>query len=193
MTAASQWSLASCSYPTWGAGTYNGNDLAAGHQLFGLALIYDWLYAALPSATRDQIRSTLITRGGTMFAAAQSTAYWRTEYLQNHLWVNIAGLFAAGLALRGDFDSSLWLTLVRQKFQTTETSLRPDGASREGGGYWSYGVEFMLKYWHLAQDAFDDTPSSPWWGRCSPSEVKSLTFPSFLTHPALCIYLEAAT
>ena len=52
---------------------------------------------------------------------------------------------------------------MRQKFQTTETSLGTDGASHEGVGYWGYSDEFMLKYWHLAGDSFGDVPSSPWW------------------------------
>jgi len=165
LNGASRWAVASCGYPTWGKGTENGAGLATGHQLLGLALIYDWLYLSLTADVRDQIRRTLIARGGTMYAAARNTAYWRTTYLQNHLWVNVAGLAAAGLALRGEFDATVWLDLVRQKFQSTEAALGPDGASHEGSGYWSYGVEFMLKYWHLAADAFGETTTSPWWNQ----------------------------
>ncbi len=165
LDAATQWSLASCSYPTWGKGKLSGGDLAAGHQLLGLALVYDWLYDSLPADARDQIRQTLITRGGAMYAAARATIYWRNAYLQNHLWVNMCGLAAAGLALRGEFDAGQWLDLAREKFKRTEASLGPDGASHEGVGYWSYGVEYLLKYWHLAGDAFGEKPSSPWWNQ----------------------------
>ncbi len=163
LNAASRWAVASCNYPTWGKGTENGAGLATGHQLLGLSLIYDWLYSSLTSDVRDQIRRTLIARGSTMNAAALNTAYWRTTYLQNHLWVNMSGLATAGLALRGDFDASAWLNLARQKFQSTEAALGPDGASHEGSGYWSYGVEYLLKYWHLAGDAFGEATTSPWW------------------------------
>jgi hypothetical protein len=41
--AAREWALASCGYRTWGLGRIDGMDLAAGHQLYGLGLVYDWL------------------------------------------------------------------------------------------------------------------------------------------------------
>ena len=70
-----------------------------GHQLFGLALVYDWCFAGLDEQTRKTIRETLIRRGSAMFdAAATGRAWWRQSYLQNHLWVNITGLSTAGLA-----------------------------------------------------------------------------------------------
>jgi hypothetical protein len=47
LDAARRWSLAACGYPHWGLGTEDGSDLAAGHQLYGLALVYDWLYSSL--------------------------------------------------------------------------------------------------------------------------------------------------
>jgi hypothetical protein len=40
--AAREWALASCGYPTWGLGRIDGMDLAAGHQLYGLGLVYKW-------------------------------------------------------------------------------------------------------------------------------------------------------
>jgi hypothetical protein len=163
LSAAAAWALASCGYATWGARVRDGTDLAAGHQLFGLAVVYDWLHTALPVDARDQIRQTLIQRGEQMFQAARDRVYWRNSYLQNHLWVNAAALFAAGLVLEGDHPTKPWLDLIRPKFHQTEMQLGPDGASHEGVAYWSYGVEYMLKYWHLAGDAFGDQMSSPWW------------------------------
>ena len=41
--------VASAGYRTWGLGSVDGKDLAAGHQLYGLALAYDWLYDDLDS------------------------------------------------------------------------------------------------------------------------------------------------
>jgi len=88
LAAAKQWALASCGYPTWGLGSINGMDLATGHQLFGLACVYDC--ATTPcEQTRNTIRDTLIKRGGAMFeAAATGKSWWQQAYLQNHLWVN---------------------------------------------------------------------------------------------------------
>lgn len=151
LDAAKEWSLASCGYPHWGLGSSrDGKDLAAGHQLFGLALVYDWLYSDLDAGTRETIRRTLIERGAVMFTAASR----RTSFLQNHLWVDACGLAAAGYALAGDPEAgkqaSEWIAMAMEKFRRTEAALGPDGASHEGVGYWGYGVEYMLKFWALA-------------------------------------------
>ena len=100
LDAAKQWALASCDYPTWGYGRFDGMDLATGHQLFGLAIVYDWCYRDLDDASRQHIRETLAKRASAMFqAAATGNTYWHRSYMQNHLWVNICGLSAAGFAL----------------------------------------------------------------------------------------------
>ncbi len=164
--AASGWALMSCSYPHWGTGVRDGMDLAAGHQLFGLALVYDWLFDVLSPAVRDEIKRTLLKRGGAMYeAAAKGRVYWQRSYLQNHLWVNATGMFAAALALDGEPSTEAWISMVREKYRRTEAALGSDGASHEGVGYWDYGVEYMLKYWDLAGAAFGDRPSSVWWKR----------------------------
>lgn len=166
-TGAQQWALASCSYPRWGLGSYEDSDLAAGHQLLGLALVYDWLYDVLDGNVRDTIRATLIRRGRNMYAAASSKMYWRTSYLQNHLWVNITGLMAAALVLTDDAahtaEAVEWIALALDKMRRTEAALGPDGASHEGVAYWTYGVEYMLKFWTLASTVLDEDLSSEWW------------------------------
>jgi hypothetical protein len=70
LDAARQWALASCGYRTWGLGRIDGMDLAAGHQLFGLGLVYDWCYADLGAEARRTIRDTLVKRTSAMFEAA---------------------------------------------------------------------------------------------------------------------------
>lgn len=153
LDAARQWALASCAYPTWGLGATDGMDLAAGHQLLGLALVYDWCYADLGEEARRTIRETLVKRTSAMFtAAATGKAWWRRSYLQNHLWVNITGMAAAGFALFGEVDAaSNWIALPLDKFKRTMAALGPDGASHEGVGYWEYGAEYMLKFMDLAR------------------------------------------
>lgn len=166
LDAVRQWALASCSYPTWGGGRIDGMDLAAGHQLFGLAMVYDWCYHDLDKHTLERIRETLTERTSAMFqAAATGQAWWHRSYLQNHLWVNICGMAAAGMALFDEVDdASLWTGLPVMKFEATMEALGPDGASHEGVGYWEYGAEYMLKFMDLADgllgiDLYDD----PWW------------------------------
>ncbi len=150
---AAAWATASCGYETWGLGAIDGMDLAAGHQLLGLATIYDWCHDALPEDVRTTIRATFERRAGTMFRrAAMGQAWWSRSYLQNHLWVNACGLGAAGLAVYDELDGAdAWAGLALQKLRRSLDSLGPDGASHEGVGYWSYGVEYLLKFMDLAE------------------------------------------
>lgn len=166
LDAAKQWALASCGYPTWGGGRFDGMDLATGHQLFGLAIVYDWCYHDLDEATRQRIRETLAKRASAMFqAAATGNTYWHRSYLQNHLWVNICGLSAAGLALFDEVEQArLWVGLASDKFRRTMDALGPDGASHEGVGYWEYGAEYMLKFMDLAKELLGvDLYDRAWW------------------------------
>lgn len=158
LVAAKQFMLASAGYPTWGLGNIDGSDLATGHQLYGLALAYDWLYNYLDSTTLDSVRNCLLSRGEFMFEKLlNEDVWWHDSYLQNHQWVNMTGLCAAGLALFGDTsDIDGWILLPLKKFKTTMTSLGPDGASHEGIPYWSYGVEYMLKFMELARDLLEE-------------------------------------
>lgn len=166
LDAATRWALASCGYPTWGLGHFDGRDLAAGHQLFGLAIVYDWCYADLDPAARDTIRETLARRASAMFeGAATGNIGWRRSHLQNHLWVNAAGMAAAGFALHGEVDdAALWIGFALDRFGQTMEALGPDGASHEGVGYWEYGVEYMMKFMVLAREHFArDWFGLDWW------------------------------
>lgn len=168
LDSARAWALMSCSYPTWGLGRIDGMDLATGHQLFGLAIIYDWCHAGLGEPTRRTIRETLVKRTSTMFeAAASGRAWWHNSYLQNHLWVNICGMGAVGFALFDEVeDASMWIGLPQDKFRRTMDALGSDGASHEGVGYWGYGVEYMLKWMHLSRELLQvNLYDHQWWRR----------------------------
>ncbi|MCF7974126.1 MAG: DUF4962 domain-containing protein [Phycisphaerae bacterium] len=179
LDAARQWALASCAYPTWGLGSIDGMDLAAGHQLFGLGLVYDWCYADLGNAARRTIRDTLVRRTSAMFeAAATGKAWWRQSYMQNHLWVNVAGMAVAGLALFDEVDDAvMWVGLPLGKFQRTMAALGSDGASHEGVGYWEYGVEYMLKFMDLARALLGVNLYDHDWWRNTASYAQYLALP----------------
>jgi hypothetical protein len=164
--AAQDWSLASCRYKTWGLGRIDGMDLATGHQLFGLGLVYDWCHRELDDSARQEIRRTLIKRTSAMCqAAAAGKVWWHRSYLQNHLWVNACGAAIAGLALFDEVDEApCWIGLSLDKFRRTMEALGPDGASHEGVGYWEYGVEYMLKFMDSARALLGvDLYDHPWW------------------------------
>jgi hypothetical protein len=166
LAAARQWALASCGYKTWGLGRIDGMDLATGHQLFGLGIVYDWCYHDLDEPTRQQLRQTLTRRASAMFeAAASGRAWWNRSYLQNHLWVDVSGMAVAGFALFDEVDdATCWIGLPLDRFRRTMEALGPDGASHEGVGYWEYGVEYLLKFMELARTRLDvDLYDRPWW------------------------------
>src|SRR5690606_2070120 len=62
LESAQAWALASCGYKTWGLGRIDGMDLAAGHQLFGLGIVYDWCHTGLDEDARRTIRETIVRR-----------------------------------------------------------------------------------------------------------------------------------
>lgn len=166
LDSARAWALMSCSYPTWGLGRTDGMDLATGHQLFGLSIVYDWCYNGLGEPTRRTIRETLVKRTSAMFeAAANGNIWWHNSYLQNHLWVNICGMAASGLALYDEVEeATLWIGLPLDKFRRTMDALGSDGASHEGVAYWGYGVEYMLKFMHLSRELLGvNLYDREWW------------------------------
>ncbi|MHC4405625.1 MAG: DUF4962 domain-containing protein [Planctomycetota bacterium] len=168
LESAQAWALASCGYKTWGLGRIDGMDLAAGHQLFGLGIVYDWCYADLDHAARRTIRETIARRGSAMFeAAATGKTWWGRSYMQNHLWVDACGLSVAGLAVFDEVeDADLWVGFALDKFRRSVDSLGPDGASHEGVGYWEYGVEYLLKFMHLGRELLGvDLYKHDWWRR----------------------------
>lgn len=166
LNALKEWIAASCNYPTWGLNKYDGGDLAAGYQLLGLALAYDWLQSDLDANLRETIRQTLIRRGRQM-RKQSDIFYWQKTYLQNHMWVSLVGLTAAALALMDDPEVGgevrPWFTHSLEKFRRTEELLGPDGASHEGTTYYSLGIDALLKFWNLAADLSDQKPESSWW------------------------------
>ncbi len=166
LDAAKSWALASCNFPTWGLGKTDGMDLAAGHQLFGLGIVYDWCHDDLDAESLKTIRSTIIRRGDAMYlAAAAGKTWWQRSYLQNHLWVNICGLSVAGFATFDEYPPATnWVALALSKFKTTMDMLGPDGASHEGVGYWEYGAENMQKFMFLARDLLgENLYDHEWW------------------------------
>ncbi|MFC1650812.1 DUF4962 domain-containing protein [Candidatus Latescibacterota bacterium] len=170
LKSAVKWAMASCNYETWGLYEFSGIDLATGHQLFGLGILYDWCYDALDEDTRRIIRETIIRRGSYMFDVAAGGrmvkdvevyrrhpwTQWDEAYLQNHLWDNSCGLSVAGLAIFDEYDDSTrWLAFTLDKYKRTLEVLGDDGASHEGVSYWCYGMEYMLKFLHIARDYLD--------------------------------------
>lgn len=166
LTDCQKWIQASCSYPTWGTGSMLNNDLAAAHQLLGLAVVYDWLQGSLDSATLSTIRQTLISRAPVMYAASlDPKVSWQPKLLANQPAICMNGLTAAGLALFDDpavtTQALQWIDRARQKMSDVDGALQPDGASLEGVTYWDYGMEYGLMFWANSEALLGEKVLSP--------------------------------
>ncbi|MBE7157023.1 MAG: DUF4962 domain-containing protein [Rhodospirillales bacterium] len=159
LTAARNWALASCNYPSWGNGAYGNNDLAAAGQLVGLSLFYDWCYADLGLVDRQILTTTLNNHGTLMYqsitggSAQVQAAWWKNAWLQNHSWTGYNGLTFAGLAIHGDAgmpDTLPWLQAALSGIGNTFDDLPIDGADHEGPSYWA-SVEDLLRYMDVAK------------------------------------------
>lgn len=155
---ARDYMLASDSYPTWGIGDIDNTDLATGHQLYGMALGYDWLYADLDSASRHTIRDCLLRRGGRLYdLLSEGKVWWRNSYVHNHQHVNLTGLMTAGLALYGESkEVDKWIHICQQKLNRAISSLPPDGGCLEGIPYSEYSIEYLMKFMTLSNELSDN-------------------------------------
>ncbi|WP_418992564.1 DUF4962 domain-containing protein [Alistipes sp.] len=163
--AAERWALASCSYPAWGRDdTPDGMEygLAYGHQLLGLAMLYDYGQRFLSEETLATLRQTMIARVGRQYAAYASL---EKAYIQNHTWINVCGMLAAALVLRGEApEAAKWIAFTQQMLEKSSRLLSPDGASQEGPGYWQYGMEFLMMAFDLSRGVGSDFyANSTWW------------------------------
>jgi hypothetical protein len=151
LDAARYYMLASASYPTWGMGRLDNYDLATAHQLYGIALGYDWLYDDLDGGSRDYIRNCLIRRGGRLYDLISEGKWgYANNYLHNHQHVDLTGLITAGLALYGENkDIDKWILLARQKLKRAISSMPPDGGFIEGISYSEYSIEYLMKFMAL--------------------------------------------
>jgi len=170
LEAAEAWLTKGLQFPYWGrqAGVVNA-DLAAGHMLHSVSLVYDWCYSDLKPETRQLVEETLLARGEDMYQASlpDSEAFWKTGWLQNHMWINLSGLTAAGVVLYDKYPAiaGKWLAQARKNMHESFIRLGDDGASHEGIGYWEYGTEWLMNYMDISRQYFGvDYYTNQWSG-----------------------------
>ncbi|MDX9979711.1 MAG: heparinase II/III family protein [Lentisphaeria bacterium] len=186
LDSAKAWVFASLDYPTWGIGRMDGLDLAAGHQLAGIGLAYDWLYHDLTAEERARIREKLVPRAARLarLGAYEGQAWWQHSYMQNHQWVSLAGMTTTAFALADEVpETASWICVAHEKFVRTLEIAGDDGTSHEGYGYWEYGAEYIMRYLELADtclgiDLYHDADGKPhpWLSR-NPAYALHLAFP----------------
>ncbi|MDD4000949.1 MAG: hypothetical protein PHX62_08690, partial [Bacilli bacterium] len=81
-------------------------------------------------------------------------AGWSTQYYQNHNWINMTGLAAAGYALIDEYpQAEEFINISKQNFEKVYKYLADDGSNYEGVAYWRYGGMWLFVYPHLLRSA----------------------------------------
>jgi MYXO-CTERM domain-containing protein len=148
-------------WPDWDNGEIvdlGGPDLNTAHMLLGVACAYDWIYDTLTAADRTTIAAKLGVEAQKV-AAYMPSAWWVDQYLQNHNWIDTAGLGMAALALQGeDARAAGWLSLAQGNLAKLQQSIGqiPDGSWHEGLPYEGYGLAMAMPFWSAMRHAGAD-------------------------------------
>lgn len=152
---AGRWIDTCVSYPHWGNAHLVDVDLSAAWILFGLGIAYDWLKDDLSEEARRILRKKILLQGRRMYDFKVETegAGWSTNYWQNHNWINLTGLAAAGYALiEEEAEVRSWIDCARENFAFVYSVLPEDGSDYEGVVYWRYGAMWLYVYAHLLKE-----------------------------------------
>ena len=109
-----------------------------------VALGYDWLFDALPVATRTTLRQAILEKGIKPGLLPHNNS-WKTATM-NWNQVCFGGLTLGALAIADenpDIARQL-LTLARQDNPNGLTPYAPEGIYPEGPGYWNYGTTYQV-------------------------------------------------
>jgi hypothetical protein len=150
LDAVRRWAMKPGEYPLWGAGIFEGTDLAAAHELYGISFAYDWLYDRWTPEERAQIKQILADHGRVMYEAAiglNDRGWWKETWRQNHAWCNYGALGVTAVALAGDVPGvGEWLARSEWAYQRIFAELPAEGAYEEGVPYWGYGMESAIRF-----------------------------------------------
>lgn len=139
-------------YEKWGHAHLVNVDLSASWILFGLSLGYDWLKPFLTKDEQRKIADKLIHHADIMYDYKRETygKGWSTDYYQNHNWINMCGLAAAGYVLADSYENAhRYVEESKQNFARVFSLLADDGSNYEGVPYWRYGGMWLFVYAHL--------------------------------------------
>jgi len=145
-----RWALKPADYPLWGAGIYENTGLAAKHQLFGIAIAYDWLYDRWSPDDRQRLSELLRSRGRILYEAAEGIndrGWWKEAWKQNHAWNGYQALAVTAIAVAGEEPAAgTWLAKALWGGHNIVAALPDDGSYEEGIPYWGYGMEALVRF-----------------------------------------------
>jgi hypothetical protein len=144
-----RWMHTVLGYEKWGNAHLVNVDLSASWILFGLSLSYDWLKDFLPEDERKLVADKIYHHAVILsdYKKATEGHGWATNFWQNHNWINLTGLSAAGYALKGDYERApQFIEEAKENFKTVFSLLADDGSNYEGVSYWRYGGMWLFVY-----------------------------------------------
>ncbi|AKF03029.1 DUF4962 domain-containing protein [Sandaracinus amylolyticus] len=160
-------------------------DLYSAHFLMDVAVAYDWLHARLSDAERATCRTAIAREGRKMYEAAIGGAWWVEDRIQNHHWINHAGLGIAAIAMHGeiDADTAAWRRAADSALANAQRAmdLVEGGAWHEGCGYASYGLEALVIHGVASRRADGTDYADAALLRDLPS-MRAMTMPPALAH-----------
>lgn len=148
--------------PDWGTHHF----LDVGEYALGVAIGYDWLSDAIPSAERDRVERALIERAlRPSFEADAFSLRWLGG-TSNWTQVCHAGLVAAALAVAHRAPELAERTVARAIADQAgpASAYAPDGAYAEGPTYWTYGTTFevvLISMLERARRSIHDLADAP--------------------------------
>ncbi len=126
------------SYEKWGNAHLVNVDLSASWILFGLSLGYDWLKPYLSEEEKQRIFCKIRHHAKVMFDYRRDTygSGWSTNFYQNHNWINMTGLAAAGYAMQGQAEEAdTYIKEAKEDFARVFDLMAEDGSNCEGITY----------------------------------------------------------
>jgi hypothetical protein len=121
----------------------------------GMAIGYDWFYEALTPEQRKTVETAIVVKGLLEAKKCHERKVGWTRSPDN--WNNVCngGITVGALALaEREPELAEWLvTRMRESLPKALASYAPDGAWREGPGYWGYATRYTVYAFAALQSA----------------------------------------
>ena len=143
-------------------------DLATGHTLMSLAIVYDWLYNDFSPTERTVIRNLMLEKAREVreIMLKPTKQNWNRAWLQNHMWIAVSGLSCVAAVLYDEVPETRgWIQETVNHISTTISTLPEDGFNHEGISYWYYGMESLLLFVDMAEKSFGINMLTGWFNK----------------------------
>ena len=146
-----RWFDAIIDLQVWGLdadpdGRDHNNDLAAAHEMFGVAVVLSWFGERLGEKRLTAARKKVRYQVGEMvkwIVSARSS--WPGVFTQNHTYYGYQTVLLGSLLLMDQDEEALeWVNIAAMGFKKFAQELPSDGTFQEGQGYECFGLLGLL-------------------------------------------------